>query len=154
MSPVVCVNAPNYEAGESSHIGGKSGTVGQPLPGVAMKVDGEGLLLVKGPNRMLGYLGQPERTAEVMQDGWYVTGDVAAIDEEGFVRITDRLSRFSKIGGEKGSASKGGGGRLRSRGGPAVRGGWDTGRAARGEAGSDVHLRRGRAGRPVAAALW
>jgi acyl-[acyl-carrier-protein]-phospholipid O-acyltransferase/long-chain-fatty-acid--[acyl-carrier-protein] ligase len=60
----------------------------------------EGLLLVKGPNCMLGYLGAPERTSEVMRDGWYVTGDIAAIDDEGFVRITDRLSRFSKIGGE------------------------------------------------------
>jgi acyl-[acyl-carrier-protein]-phospholipid O-acyltransferase / long-chain-fatty-acid--[acyl-carrier-protein] ligase len=81
------------------------------LPGVAVKVvdpatmeplppNAEGLLLVKGPNRMLGYLGDPKRTKEVIGDGWYITGDVAAIDEEGFVRITDRLSRFSKIGGE------------------------------------------------------
>jgi acyl-[acyl-carrier-protein]-phospholipid O-acyltransferase/long-chain-fatty-acid--[acyl-carrier-protein] ligase len=60
----------------------------------------EGLLLVKGPNRMLGYLGLPERTAEVVRDGWYITGDIAMIDDEGFIRITDRLSRFSKIGGE------------------------------------------------------
>jgi acyl-[acyl-carrier-protein]-phospholipid O-acyltransferase/long-chain-fatty-acid--[acyl-carrier-protein] ligase len=68
---------------------------GAPLPsGTA------GLLLVAGPNRMLGYLGQPEKTAEVLQDGWYVTGDIAAIDEDGFIRLTDRLSRFSKIGGE------------------------------------------------------
>jgi Acyl-CoA synthetases (AMP-forming)/AMP-acid ligases II len=67
----------------------------RPLPSSS-----EGLLLVKGPNRMLGYLGAPERTAEVVLDGWYVTGDIAAIDDEGFVRITDRLSRFSKIGGE------------------------------------------------------
>ena len=59
-----------------------------------------GLLLVKGSNRMLGYLGEPERTAEVLHDGWYVTGDIAAIDDEGFIRITDRLSRFSKIAGE------------------------------------------------------
>ncbi len=49
---------------------------------------------------MLGYLGQPEMTAEVLRGGWYVTGDIAAIDEDGFIRITDRLSRFSKIGGE------------------------------------------------------
>jgi acyl-[acyl-carrier-protein]-phospholipid O-acyltransferase/long-chain-fatty-acid--[acyl-carrier-protein] ligase len=60
----------------------------------------QGLLLVKGPNRMLGYLDQPERTAESLRDGWYVTGDIALLDDEGFIKITDRLSRFSKIGGE------------------------------------------------------
>jgi len=49
---------------------------------------------------MAGYLHQPERTAEVIKDGWYVTGDIASIDEDGFIHITDRLSRFSKIGGE------------------------------------------------------
>ena len=49
---------------------------------------------------MMGYLGDPEKTAEVIRDGWYVTGDIATIDEAGFVRITDRLSRFSKIAGE------------------------------------------------------
>jgi acyl-[acyl-carrier-protein]-phospholipid O-acyltransferase/long-chain-fatty-acid--[acyl-carrier-protein] ligase len=60
----------------------------------------EGLLLVKGSNRMTGYLHQPDRTSEVFRDGWYITGDVALVDDEGFVKITDRLSRFSKIAGE------------------------------------------------------
>ncbi|HEX4202475.1 MAG TPA: hypothetical protein VHY59_13220, partial [Chthoniobacterales bacterium] len=59
-----------------------------------------GLLLVRGPNVMQGYLGRPEKTAEVLRDGWYNTGDIAAVDEDGFICITDRLSRFSKIGGE------------------------------------------------------
>ena len=95
----------------STRSGAKFGSVGHPIPGVAAKVvdqetgEGpligrEGLLLVKGPNLMAGYLNQPERTAEVMRDGWYVTGDIAMMDEDGFIFITDRLSRFSKIGGE------------------------------------------------------
>ena len=81
------------------------------LPGVAARIvdpvtfaplppNTEGLLLVKGANRMLGYLNQPERTAEVFRDGWYITGDIALLDDEGFLRITDRLGRFSKIAGE------------------------------------------------------
>ena len=74
---------------------GKGSTFTFTLP-----VGQEGLLLVKGTNCMLGYLGQPEVTEQAMRDGWYVTGDIAAIDEDGFIRITDRLSRFSKIGGE------------------------------------------------------
>ena len=49
---------------------------------------------------MLGYLNRPDKTAEVLRDGWYVTGDLAMLDADGFLTITDRLSRFSKIGGE------------------------------------------------------
>jgi acyl-[acyl-carrier-protein]-phospholipid O-acyltransferase/long-chain-fatty-acid--[acyl-carrier-protein] ligase len=71
-----------------------------PVTGEGPLFGQEGLLLVNGPNRMLGYLGEPDRTAEVIRDGWYVTGDIATVDEAGFVRITDRLSRFSKIAGE------------------------------------------------------
>jgi acyl-[acyl-carrier-protein]-phospholipid O-acyltransferase/long-chain-fatty-acid--[acyl-carrier-protein] ligase len=111
MSPVISVNSPNFEAGRDTQLGNKAGTVGHPLPGTAVKVvnpetmealppDSEGLLLVKGPNRMLGYLDQPQRTAEAVQDGWYITGDIGALDDEGFIRITDRLARFSKIAGE------------------------------------------------------
>ena len=67
----------------------------QPLP-----VGEEGLLLIYGPNVMKGYLGQPELTANVIRNGWYVTGDMARIDEDGFITLTGRLSRFAKIGGE------------------------------------------------------
>jgi acyl-[acyl-carrier-protein]-phospholipid O-acyltransferase/long-chain-fatty-acid--[acyl-carrier-protein] ligase len=49
---------------------------------------------------MKGYLGQPEETVKVIRDGWYVTGDIAIVDTDGFIHITGRLSRFSKIGGE------------------------------------------------------
>ena len=111
MSPVVAVNAPDVEDRGEHQRGSLPGTVGHPLPGVVAKVvdpeTGEGplvgrdgLLLVNGPNRMQGYLGDPGRTAEVLRDGWYVTGDIACIDESGFIRITDRVSRFSKIAGE------------------------------------------------------
>ena len=49
---------------------------------------------------MVGYKDQPELTREVLRDGWYVTGDIARVDADGFIHITDRLARFSKIGGE------------------------------------------------------
>jgi acyl-[acyl-carrier-protein]-phospholipid O-acyltransferase/long-chain-fatty-acid--[acyl-carrier-protein] ligase len=111
MGPVVAVNTADVEHGAVKQTGHKPGTVGHPIPGVVAEVldietgevlppEREGMLLVKGPGRMLGYLNNPEKTAEVLRDGWYVTGDVAALDDEGFIRITDRLARFSKIGGE------------------------------------------------------
>lgn len=103
MAPVVAVNVPGER--------GAAGSVGRPLPGIDAKIvdiatgegpliDREGLLLVRGGNQMKGYLDDPERTAESLRDGWYVTGDIATIDRNGFIRITDRLSRFSKIAGE------------------------------------------------------
>ena len=106
MAPVVAVNVP-----DAAGTGSRAGTVGRPLPGISAKIvdpetgDGplvgkEGLLLVTGPNQMRGYLGEPALTREALRDGWYVTGDIAAIDADGFIRITDRLSRFSKIAGE------------------------------------------------------
>jgi acyl-[acyl-carrier-protein]-phospholipid O-acyltransferase/long-chain-fatty-acid--[acyl-carrier-protein] ligase len=105
MAPVVAVNVPNADGS-----GSRPGTVGRPLPGISAKVvdldtgeeivGKEGLLLVTGPNQMRGYLGEPDLTRDAHRDGWYVTGDIATIDEAGFIRITDRLSRFSKIAGE------------------------------------------------------
>jgi acyl-[acyl-carrier-protein]-phospholipid O-acyltransferase/long-chain-fatty-acid--[acyl-carrier-protein] ligase len=110
-SPAVAVNTRDFRAASFRQVGAKRGTIGHPLPGMGVRiVDPEtrepvqanqaGLLLVRGPNVMQGYLNRPEKTAEVLIDGWYNTGDIAAMDEDGFIRITDRLSRFSKIGGE------------------------------------------------------
>jgi len=110
-APAVTVNTHDFRAAGFRQVGAKRGKIGHPLPGVCVRiVDPEtrapvptgqpGLLLVRGPNIMLGYLGKPEKTAEVLREGWYTTGDVATLDEDGFLQITDRLSRFSKIGGE------------------------------------------------------
>lgn len=110
-SPVVSVNVDDIRMPGIHQVGHKPGSIGHPLPGIAARIihpeTGEplpagqsGLLLIKGANVMKGYLGMPELTAEVIRDGWYNTGDVAYIDEDGFIFITDRLSRFSKIGGE------------------------------------------------------
>ncbi len=113
MSPVASFNIPESRMGEEAKldIGTKHGSVGRVIPGSAAAVfdldtgamlgsNQEGLLKIKGPNIMLGYLNQPEKTAELIQDGWYNSGDMAVIDEDGFIRITGRMSRFSKIGGE------------------------------------------------------
>ncbi|MDH4187034.1 MAG: AMP-binding protein, partial [Nitrospira sp.] len=110
-APVIAVNCPDYRAAGFYQPATRRGTVGQPLPGVSIRiVDMEtnnllppgkaGMLWVKGPNVMSGYLNRDDLTAKVLQDGWYVTGDMAIVDEDGFLTITDRLSRFSKIGGE------------------------------------------------------
>jgi len=111
MSPVAAVNIPDHLARDAAYKTNKLGTVGRAIPGCAVKVvspetwadqgiNTEGLLLVKGPNIMKGYLGDPKKTAEVIRDGWYASGDFAKIDDDGFVQITGRQSRFSKIGGE------------------------------------------------------
>ncbi len=110
-APVVAVNTHDFRSAGFRQVGAKRGKIGHPVPGLCVRivevetsepvaVGSPGLLLVRGPNVMLGYLGRPDKTAEVLRDGWYVTGDVAAIDEDGFLQITDRLNRFSKIGGE------------------------------------------------------
>src|SRR5262249_12504675 len=111
LSPAAVVNVPDWENNGTRQIGNKPGTIGQPLPGIAASiVDPEtwkpmptgqpGMLLIYGGSVMEGYLGKPEATREAIRDGWYVTGDIAKYDDDGFITITDRLSRFSKIGGE------------------------------------------------------
>jgi len=113
-SPAVAVNSWDYRAAGFFQVGGKHGKIGQPVPGMCVRIaDAEnpwsgkflppgesGLLLVRGPNIMLGYLNQPAKTADVLRDGWYCTGDMAMLDADGFLQITGRLSRFSKLGGE------------------------------------------------------
>ncbi|MEO1524453.1 MAG: AMP-binding protein [Planctomycetota bacterium] len=111
LSPLVSVNVPPARSQAKHQPDRIEGSVGRPLPGVCAKVvsteSGEevcsgqdGMLLIAGPNIMKGYANQPELTSKLIQSGWYTTGDIANIDEQGFIHITGRLSRFSKIGGE------------------------------------------------------
>ena len=113
LSPVVAVNAPNQVTTADGRriIGNRPGTVGMPLPGTMIRTTDaetgevlargeEGVVHVKGPQVMQGYLNRPEATAVAVVDGWYNTGDLGRLDADGFLTITGRLSRFSKIGGE------------------------------------------------------
>jgi len=110
-APAVCLNVPDCVSPGFHTRGLRYGTIGRPMSGQTVRVVdpdtgaelpvGEGgLLLVRGPNVMLGYLEDPKKTASVLRDGWYSTGDIASLDEDGFITITDRLARFSKIAGE------------------------------------------------------
>jgi acyl-[acyl-carrier-protein]-phospholipid O-acyltransferase/long-chain-fatty-acid--[acyl-carrier-protein] ligase len=113
LSPVVAVNLPReVELSDGRKVAGnRPGTVGLPVPGTAIKtVDpdtgadlpegAEGVIAVKGPQVMAGYLNRPEATDQVIKNGWYITGDIGYVDPDGFLKITDRSSRFSKIAGE------------------------------------------------------
>jgi acyl-[acyl-carrier-protein]-phospholipid O-acyltransferase/long-chain-fatty-acid--[acyl-carrier-protein] ligase len=111
LSPVATVNVPDWQEGSQRQVGNKPGTIGQPLPGVAARIvhretraplpaGQEGLLLIAGANVMKGYLGRDDLTQQKIQDCWYVTGDLARIDEDGFITITGREERFAKVGGE------------------------------------------------------
>lgn len=112
-SPLISLCIPDFRIPNYRVVlrGTKLGSVGRTIPGVCARVvdtdtgellgqDQAGLLQVKGPNVMQGYLGMPEKTASILKNGWYTTGDIASIDEDGFITITDRLARFSKIAGE------------------------------------------------------
>jgi len=110
LSPVVTINL----APTASELGSRvieRGSIGPSLIGVCAKVvdpstfelmpeNTDGLLIVTGAIVMRGYLNDPEKTKEVIRDGWYITGDIARMNRRGFITITGRLSRFSKIAGE------------------------------------------------------
>jgi acyl-[acyl-carrier-protein]-phospholipid O-acyltransferase / long-chain-fatty-acid--[acyl-carrier-protein] ligase len=113
-APVVSVNLPDPEStkpGEHVQSSSRLGSVGRLAPGMAAEIRepetgrklslfDTGMLWLRGVNIFEGYLHDPERTAEVLHDGWLKTGDIGRFDEDGFLYIEGRLSRFSKIGGE------------------------------------------------------
>ncbi len=113
-SPVVSVNLPEPEAkkpGDVVQPWTRLGSVGKLAPGIAAEIrhpesEGKlslhdsGMLWLRGPNIFEGYLHDPEKTAEVLNEGWFKTGDIGRFDEDGFLYIEGRLSRFSKIAGE------------------------------------------------------
>jgi acyl-[acyl-carrier-protein]-phospholipid O-acyltransferase / long-chain-fatty-acid--[acyl-carrier-protein] ligase len=111
LSPVVSVNIPDVTVNGIDQIGTRIGTIGHPLPGIAARIvdadqfdplgfGREGLLFITGPNVMRGYLGRDDLTRAKIRDGWYDTGDVGKMDEDGFITLTGRLQRIAKIAGE------------------------------------------------------
>jgi len=113
-SPVVSVNLPEPQStkpGEQVQPSSRLGSVGKMAPGIAAEIrepetnrklllHESGMLWLRGVNIFEGYLHDPERTADVLQHGWLKTGDLGQFDEDGFLYIEGRISRFSKIGGE------------------------------------------------------
>ena len=93
-SPVVSVN-------DLRNKGFKIGTVGKLLPRTEVKIADDGEILVKGPNVMLGYYKDQEKTSEVLQNGYFHTGDIGEIDAQGFLKITDRKKEMFKTSGGK-----------------------------------------------------
>jgi len=113
-SPATNVNIPDLDAADDRNPvipNSRPGSVGLFIPGVAVRITDpdtnqplpihqSGMIWLKGANIFQGYLNQPEKTAEVVQNKWFKTGDIGRVDEDGFLYIEGRLSRFSKIGGE------------------------------------------------------
>src|SRR6476620_11223927 len=111
-SPVASVNLPEIKPskpGQSVQPSNRLGSTGRMLPGIAaeirnpetderMSLHETGMLWLRGANIFEGYLNMPEQNAAVLQNGWFKTGDIARFDEDGFLFIEGRLSRFSKIG--------------------------------------------------------
>jgi len=93
-SPVIAVN-------DQRNKGWKIGTVGKMIDEVEVKIAEDGEILCKGPNVMMGYYKDPEKTAEVMTGAYFHTGDIGEIDAEGFLRITDRKKEMFKTSGGK-----------------------------------------------------
>ncbi len=93
-SPIVSVN-------DQRNGGFRIGTVGRIIDNVEVKIAEDGEILVKGPNVMQGYFKDPEKTAEVMTDDYFHTGDIGEIDSDGFLRITDRKKEMFKTSGGK-----------------------------------------------------
>lgn len=93
-SPVVSVN-------DMRENGFKIGTVGKMLPGVEVKIADDGEICIKGPSVMQGYYKDAQKTAEVMKDGYFLTGDIGEIDADGFLKITDRKKEMFKTSGGK-----------------------------------------------------
>ncbi len=93
-SPVISVN-------DQLNKGFKIGTVGKPISEVEVKIADDGEILVKGPNVMLGYFKDPEKTASVMSGNYFHTGDKGLIDDEGFLKITGRKKEMFKTSGGK-----------------------------------------------------
>ena len=112
-SPVTNVNIPNVTAQNKSELikSERFGSVGQFLPGIAVRItepnddsplpiNSSGMIWLRGPNIFKEYLDLPSQTQEVIKGGWFRTGDIGRVDEDGFLYIEGRLSRFSKIAGE------------------------------------------------------
>ena len=93
-SPVISVNSYQTE-------GRKFGTIGKLITDVQVKIAGDGEILCKGPNIMKGYYKNPDMTNEVIIDGWFHTGDIGMLDEDGFLKITDRKKEIFKTSGGK-----------------------------------------------------